>query len=97
MFDEFFDGFEEIKDSDYYLIGGSPGNPNGVSFTFDLARIWWRDVFANGYNISHVEPVLTPGSKVLNHDGIIEARRLGRESTNFAPSDYNPLHLERVP
>lgn len=81
-----------------YLYGGSPGNPNGVSFTLSDARKWWEIVFTNGLNISKVEPVLTPGSKVLSGEGITEARRLGKPSnTNFAPSDFNPLELERIP
>lgn len=94
---EFEDLFEYKDQQTPYLYGGSPGNPNGVSFTLNDARRWWEIVFAEGINISNVEPVLTPGSKVLSGEGITEARRLGRESKNFAPSDWNPLGLERIP
>lgn len=92
-----FDDLFSYEDKETpYLFGGSPGNPDGASFTLGDARRWWEIVFAEGLNISRVRPTLTPGSKVLNSEGIAEARRLGRKSTDFAPEDFNPLALEVI-
>ena len=77
--------------------GGSPNNPNGVTFTFADAVAWWRHVFEDGLNISKVRPSLTPGSKVLSADGQAAAEKLGKESDLFAPEDYNPLGLPVIP
>lgn len=79
------------------IVGGSPDNPNGVSFTFDQAKAWWALVFADGLNIGKVRSTLTPGSKVLSPEGVKAAKELGVSSTNFAPEDFNPLGLEVIP
>lgn len=93
---EYFLDFGEGADT-VYLPGGSPGNPNGVSFTFAGARKWWEEVFAKGYNIGKVRSTLTPGSKVLSPEGYDAAVALARTSVNFAPEDYNPLGLDVIP
>lgn len=80
-----------------YLVGGSPGNPDGVTFTVGDARRWWEHVFADGLNISRVRPTLLPGSFVLSKEGYAKAVALGVESTVYAPADYNPLGLPVVP
>lgn len=80
-----------------YLYGGSPANPNGVSFTLGQAKAWWTRVFADGLNISLVRPTLLPGSLVLSSEGLAKARALGVKSTDYAPEDFNPLGLEIVP
>jgi hypothetical protein len=84
-------------DSVTYLFGGSPGNPDGVSFTYAQAKAWWAYVFANGLNIGHVRPTLLPGSEVLADDGMALAVALGESSDIFAPEDFNPLGLEVIP
>jgi hypothetical protein len=91
--DLFFAG----EGSTLMIIGGSPNNPNGVSFTWDQAKAWWAFVFAGGLNIGRVRSTLTPGSKVLSPDGLRAARALGVTSTEFAPEDFNPLGLEVIP
>jgi hypothetical protein len=80
-----------------YLFGGSPGNPDGVSFTYGQAKAWWADVIANGLNISNVRPALLPGSAVLSPEGLTLARDLALASDVFAPEDFNPLNLEIIP
>lgn len=85
------------NDATAYLTGGSPGNPDGVTFTTGDARRWWEVVFADGLNISRVRPTLLPGSFVLSQEGYAKAVALGVESTVYAPADWNPLGLEVVP
>lgn len=86
--------FIDVSDPDEpYIVGGSPSNPNGVSFNAAAAIEWWQDVFANGYNIGKVRATLTPGSHVLTAEGLTAARELGKTSTLFAPEDYNPDNL----
>jgi len=75
------------------IVGGSPDNPDGVTFTFGQAVDWWRIVFAQELNIGSVRASLTPGSKVLSAEGLAAARALGVESTDYAPADFNPLGL----
>lgn len=91
------DYFADGEGNEVYIVGGSPSNPNGVTFTFGDAIRWWRDVFGHGYNISKVRASLTPGSHVLTPDGIAAAEDLGKTSTDYAPEDYNPLDLPVIP
>jgi len=89
--------FHDLDDeSVVYLAGGSPGNPNGVSFTYGTAKEWWTYVFASGLNISRIRPTLMPGSSVLSSEGVAAARALGIASVNYAPEDFNPLGLEVI-
>jgi hypothetical protein len=90
-------GFFTSGDDTPYIIGGSPANPNGVTWTANSAIAWWKAVFADGLNISHVRATLTPGSHVLTPAGLAAARALGVTSTVYAPEDYNPLNLPVVP
>ena len=80
-----------------YLVGGSPSNPDSVSWSLGDARRWWGHVFADGLNIGKVRSGLTPGSFVLSREGYAKAVALGVTSTTFAPADYNPLGLEIIP
>ncbi len=89
--------FAAARPDDVLMIGGSPGNPDGVTLTFAQAIDWWRVVFAHGLNIGKVRPSLTPGSKVLTPEGLAAARALGVTSIDFAPADFNPLGLDVVP
>ena len=92
------DLFESFADPDVtYLFGGSPGNPDGVSYTYGQAHQWWERVFAENLNIARVRPTLTPGSEVLSAAGYRAAVDLGKASTNYAPADWNPLNLEVIP
>lgn len=92
------DSFFVASDSDEpYIIGGSPSNPKGVTWTPSSAIAWWKGVFADGLNVGKVRSTLTPGSHVLTPEGLEAARDLGRNSTIFAPEDYNPLGLEVYP
>ena len=86
-----------VNDETVLVIGGSPDNPNGVTFTAGAAVKWWQAVFADGLNISRVRPTLLPGSKVLTEAGLARARLFGEASnTKFAPESYNPLNLEVI-
>ena len=90
--------FEPAADPDViYLFGGSPGNPDGVSYSYGQAHQWWERVFAENLNIARVRPTLTPGSEVLSAAGYRAAVDLGKASTNYAPADWNPLNLEVIP
>ena len=88
--------FAEGSGDTLIIVGGSPDNPNGVSFTFDQAKAWWALAFADGLNIGRVRSSLTPGSKALSPEGVKAAKALGVTSTNYAPEDYNPLGLEVI-
>ena len=90
-FSDYFKGASE--DDSAYLIGGSPDNPNGVSFSPSAAQRWWEVVFRDRLNISRVRPTLLPGSLVLSPEGVAEASALGVSSTDYAPEDFNPLGL----
>ena len=91
---DFSDYFKDASEDDSaYLLGGSPNNPNGVSFSPSAARRWWEIVFRDRMNISRVRPTLTPGSFVLSPEGVAEASALGVSSTDYAPEDFNPLGL----
>jgi hypothetical protein len=89
-------GYFVRSDDSVAMVGGSPGNPNGVTMTVAQAIEWWSVVFAKGLNVSHVRPTLMPGTKVLTPEGLAAARKLGVESTDFAPEDFNPLSLPVV-
>lgn len=94
------DGLFKVFDDEnaVYMQGGAAfGNPDGVTLTLGQARAIWEDIFANGFNISKVRSTLLPGSFVLSAEGYAKAVELGKTSTNFAPSDYNPLGLPVVP
>jgi hypothetical protein len=90
-------GYFVRSDDSVAMVGGSPNNPNGVSMTVAQAIAWWSVVFEKGLNVSHVRPTLMPGTKVLTPEGLAAARKLGVESTDFAPEDFNPLALPVVP
>ena len=89
--------FTASDDDTPYLIGGSPSNPNGVTFTPSSAVAWWTEVFAHGVNYSNVRPTLLPGSLVLTAEGKAAASLLAKTSLNIAPESYNPLNLTIVP
>jgi len=94
---DMFGFFKPFESDTPYLVGGSPANPDGVTFTPSNAIDWWQRVFAEGLNVSHVRSTLLPGSFVLTPAGLAAARELAVESTVFAPEDFNPLGLEIVP
>ena len=83
----------------YYIIGGSPGNPNGVSFSPTSARAWWDYVFAHRLDVSGVRPTLLPGSFVLTKDGVevAEALSITGNLNEKAAEDFNPLGLPVIP
>jgi len=89
--------FIDVEDgSAISIVGGSPNNPNGATFTLGDAVRWWTYVFGLGLNISHVRPTLLPGSRVLSPEGYADAVALAAGSANFAPEDFNPLGLEVI-
>lgn len=91
-------GFFIDKPSDEpYVIGGSPANPSGVTFSELDAIRWWTEVFTAGLNIGRVRSTLTPGSHVLTSAGYEAAVELGKASTDYAPAEFNPLDLEVIP
>ena len=80
-----------------YIVGGSPDNPNGVSFSVTTADAWWTYVFSHGVNYSGVRSTLLPGSHVLTPEGIAATAALLRsENLIDAPEDFNPLNLEVI-
>lgn len=88
----------EISDA-IYMRGGSPDNPNGITFSFADAVRWWKHVFANPVDLSAVRPTLQPGSIVLTPAGNAAARSFSAAGNGNpkAPEDYNPLALPIVP
>ena len=87
--------FIPVPDPDLpYIVGGWPGNPNGVSFTVADAIEWWTTVFQGGWGIHGVRSTLMPGSHVLTSVGYKAAVAFEAQSgLTEAPSDWNPLNL----
>lgn len=81
-----------------YIIGGSPGNPNGVSFSSTQAIAWFTFVIANRLGYHHVRPTLLPGSHVLTPEGLAYVKAFeALPDLEEAPEDFNPLGLEVIP
>lgn len=77
-----------------YIVGGSPGNPNGVSWTVPLAIQWFTYVWKNRVGYHNVRPTLLPGSKALTPEGLAFAQEFQkRTDLTEAPEDFNPLGL----
>lgn len=88
----------DADDQTVTIQGGSPGNPNGVTFTVSDAIRWWWTVFSGRVNYSRVRPTLLPGSKVLTDAGRAAAVALTNDPTaTVAEADYNPLGLPIIP
>lgn len=90
------DLFVPADDEAIYMVGGSPGNPDGVTMTWGQAKSWWTVAFANGKSLAQVRPTLMPGAAVLTDEGYKMALALN-EAPEFQPEDWNPLGLEVIP
>ena len=81
-----------------YRLGGSANdNPNGITFTANLARRWWDAWFAHPVDRSAVPPGLQPGALVLSADELKQIAELQAGTLPPAPADYNPLGLPTLP
>jgi hypothetical protein len=81
-----------------YRLGGSAfENPNGITFTPNLARKWWDAWFANPVDRSSVPTGLQPGGLVLSAGELKRVAELQSGSLPPAPADYNPLGLPILP
>jgi hypothetical protein len=81
-----------------YRYGGSAhDNPNGITFTANLARSWWDAWFVHPVDRSSVPPGLQPGALVLSADELKRVAELQAGTLQPAPADYNPLHLPTLP
>ncbi len=84
-------------DVPYRLGGAAFGNPNGITFTPNLARAWWDTWFANPVDQTSIPPGLQPGGLVLGADEVKRVAQLQAGPLPPAPADYNPLGLPVVP
>ena len=81
-----------------YRLGGSAfENPNGITFTPNLARKWWDAWFADPVDRTLVPTGLQPGGLVLSADELKRVAELQSGSLPPAPADYNPLGLPILP
>jgi hypothetical protein len=81
-----------------YRFGGSAhDNPDGITFTANLARRWWDAWFANPVDRGLVPPGLQPGALVLSADEVKRVAELQAGTLQPAPADYNPLGVPTVP
>jgi hypothetical protein len=81
----------------YRLGGSAAANPNGLTFTANLARRWWDAWFAHPVDRVAVPPGLQPGALVLSADEVKRVAELQAGTLPPAPADYNPLGLPTVP
>jgi hypothetical protein len=81
-----------------YRLGGSAfENPNGITFTPNLARKWWDAWFAKPVDRSSIPTGLQPGGLVLSAGELKRVAELQAGSLPPAPPDYNPLGLPILP
>jgi hypothetical protein len=81
-----------------YRFGGSAhDNPDGITFTANLARRWWDAWFAHPVDRAAVPPGLQPGALVLSRDEVKRVAELQAGTLPPAPADYNPVGLPTVP
>ncbi len=81
-----------------YRFGGSAhDNPNGITFTANVARAWWDAWFADPVDRRAVPPGLQPGALVLSVDELKRVAELQTGTLPPAPADYNPLGLPLLP
>jgi hypothetical protein len=84
-------------DVPYRLGGSADSNPNGITFTANLARRWWDAWLAQPVDRSSVPPGLQPGGMVLSADELKQVAKLQAGALPPAPAGYNPLHLPVLP
>ncbi len=90
--------FTGTEDTTVLAVGGSPDNPNGVTFTQGDAKRWYEYVVANNVGYHNVRPSLLPESRCLSASGLASIRAFEASSTLVeAPEDFNPLGLTVVP